>query len=249
MSRRCAFCPETAKLSGEHIWSDWMDALYPGGKTFRGFGQLKASWKASELNLKARVVCEPCNNGWMSDIENKHAKPAMKDLILGKLDVPVSQSHAGSIALFAFKTAVILDHMNSTRATHFFSRRARDRFRETLEIPNNVSMWMAGCYEGKGGGCLAFYNHTRFQHFNTFEFYVCNYFIGHFAFQVVSESKPTGLNFTPSLGFEHLAVPFWPRIPEGFVWPPKAALKSRAEFKEFSARWHTVGVSNLTRSR
>ena len=64
------------------------------------------------LDLTANVVCKPCNEGWMSDIESKYAQPAMEALIIGgKTDFTISKARAKAIALFAFKTAVVIDHM------------------------------------------------------------------------------------------------------------------------------------------
>src|SRR5713101_1714265 len=112
MPKECAFCLETAKLSAEHLWSDWMTALFPGKKRFTSKnekGEIVADWSSEDLNWKARVVCETCNNTWMSNIET-NAKSAMSGLIRGETGV-ISQSCADSIALFAFKTAVIFDHI------------------------------------------------------------------------------------------------------------------------------------------
>src|SRR5882672_4728774 len=107
MPKECAFCPATAKMTAEHVWSDWMNALFPGEKIFRNQTDLENEivWSGSELDWTVKVVCEDCNTGWMSRMEEFHAKPSMSDLIVGKLDIPIPQSRANSIALFAFKTA------------------------------------------------------------------------------------------------------------------------------------------------
>ena len=52
-----------AKLSGEHVWSEWM-ALFPGPKTYLDIMR-RRNWVSSHLNWKAKVVCITCNNGWM----------------------------------------------------------------------------------------------------------------------------------------------------------------------------------------
>lgn len=80
--KRCIFCQEEKKLSKEHLWPNWLNGyvekcpkdkyineIYSGlpknvpelEKTLERSGNL--------LTLKFRVVCEECNNGWMSDIE------------------------------------------------------------------------------------------------------------------------------------------------------------------------------------
>ena len=99
-----------------------MDALFPGGKRFMRKderGNITEQWFSDSLDWKAKVVCKQCNEGRMSDIENLHAKPAMADIILGKLDLAISQQRARSIAMFAFKSAVVLDHVSRGREPFF----------------------------------------------------------------------------------------------------------------------------------
>jgi hypothetical protein len=111
---KCAFCPSPAVAhGGEHAWSDWMNKLITGKlfrfASFTETGEIR-TWRKRKLDAKLPVVCEPCNNGWMSDLENKDAKPAIKDLIVSDKIVKLSPERLKSIARFAFKTAVVADH-------------------------------------------------------------------------------------------------------------------------------------------
>lgn len=128
-----------------------MNDLFPGKKRFttkNEKGEIVAEWSSDELDWKARVVCESCNNTWMSDIESR-AKSAMSNFILGKPG-PISQSCADSIALFAFKTAGIFDHIRRDREP-FFSLSVRHGFRESFAIPVSVRMFIAGFLPGGKG--------------------------------------------------------------------------------------------------
>jgi hypothetical protein len=250
MPRECAFCPATANLSGEHIWSDWMNALFPGEKQFRNINErmeVAQTWSSSQLDWKAKVVCEPCNNGWMSNIESQHAQPAMTDLIAGKLDIPIPQSQANSIARFAFKTAVIVEHLKRDQPVRFFPRQVRHRFRETLEIPHNVRMWFAGFLPRGKGRCVTLYYNV--PDFNNLELYVCNYVVGRLVFQVVAEKRQSFLTLFPIPGWEQVAVPFWPCISPDFVWPSKTVLKTVGEFRAFAERWSRLDIFNITGGR
>jgi len=40
------------------------------------------------MDWKVRVVCEKCNNTWMSDIEHNHAKPVLTPLVTGQMNIP-----------------------------------------------------------------------------------------------------------------------------------------------------------------
>jgi hypothetical protein len=248
--RECAFCSATANLTGEHIWSDWMNALFPGEKAFHSINErmeVTKSWSSGQLDWKAKVVCERCNNTWMSKIESDHAKPALTDLITGKTDIPILQSRANSIALFAFKTAVIVEHLNRSRIVRIFPRQVRHRFREALEIPHNAKMWMAGFLPRGKGRVVTLYHDLPPT--PSFELYVCTYGVGRFVFQVVVEKAPSHLTLLPIPGYERSAIPFWPSVPKGFVWPPETVLETVRDFESFAARWRRLTIVNITQSR
>jgi len=123
-----------------------MSDLFPGRKRFtrkNESGEIVGQWSSDKLDWKARVVCEPCNNTWMSDIENC-AKPVLSKFILGEAQA-TSQPHADAIALFAFKSAVIFDHIRFDHAEPFFSRSVRHGFRNERAIPTTVRMFL-GAY-------------------------------------------------------------------------------------------------------
>ena len=76
--KRCFFCGGKG-LSKEHVWPRWMAKYLP---VQQGFGQFYVRTMSDEraleriqprkalsheiTSLTARVVCEPCNNQWMS---------------------------------------------------------------------------------------------------------------------------------------------------------------------------------------
>ena len=245
----CGFCFEKVqKLSGEHIFSDWMNKIFtepwerrfalPDGRVF--------TYGASDLNWKEKVVCGTCNHGWMSDVERDHAEPALTPLIVGKIGVPITEERAKSLAIFAFKTAAVVDLMPERRkkSPPFFSRRIRSAFRESLTIPPLVWMWM----------CAYIPVHYRADIFTSgyhvdvpiigpMEFYVCTYAIGHFVFQVVSVKSIYTGRFRINAGdtaFNKAAVQFWPDIVPGFVWPRPFALRSVEELEKFHRRWEVI---------
>src|SRR5579871_3463184 len=104
--RSCAFCPKEAKISGEHLWSDWICELFPDIRVkFRKWaaGDIDVNeWVADSIEHRLKVVCKPCNEGWMSTLESKHAKPAMKPLILSDNQVVLDTETLVSIVVFAF---------------------------------------------------------------------------------------------------------------------------------------------------
>ena len=243
MPRECAFCPAPAN-SGEHLWSDWLNELLPGGKRFTMRDENKEitrDWVKPDLDWKAKVVCEPCNNQWMSELENVNAKPSMTDLILGESDVPVNQTRANSIALFAFKTAVVFDHLARGDAP-FFERSARHEFRNSMTIPDNVDMWLTRYAPSGSGFAQTVYHNGKIPPDKTLAMYVCTYSIEHLVIQIVGY-KEHGIHQVASKN-HFQAIPFWPEIQDAFVWPPADVLHTVGEFDSFSARWQQVDVTS-----
>jgi hypothetical protein len=247
--KECAFCLQSAKLSGEHIFSDWMnDALPPArgdGKwtgIFTRSGDASNHWKSAHLNWKTKVVCEKCNNGWMHEIEDNHAIPVMSPLIAGKVGIPINQSAARSIAIFAFKTAVIIDLLRHDGKEPFFSRRLRADFRKHLAIPSMVNMWLCAYAPRKvrRADVFAAYYSAEIPLMDKVQLYVCTYGIGKLAFQILAVKTFSSRFIFKVSGFEELSVPFWPEIEPGFVWPQPFGLRSVEEFTQYHRRWENL---------
>jgi hypothetical protein len=240
--KECAFCPATAKLSAEHLWSDWMRALFKSkGFRFRQRdedGNVVNEWRSPRIDLTAKVVCKPCNEGWMSNLEQRHAKPSMSDLIVGREVANISQSRANSIALFAFKSVIVIDRMR--RDKPFFRRSVRHDFARRLTIPDGIQMWLAGFLPMGSGRLNTHYGDASIPSGGRLKLYACTYGVGHFIFQVVAVRSTRIPSFSPQASFEYSSIPFWPAIPEGISWPPTECLRTRTDFEKFSERWDTI---------
>ncbi len=224
-----------------------MRELFPS-KRFRFIqrnehGEIIRTWNPPDIDLTAKVVCEPCNNGWMSDLESQHARPAMRDLIVGDKGITVSQSRANSIAIFAFKTAVIVDHMSRNHVP-FFRRSIRQKFAKRLEIPPHVRMWFAGFLPIGSGLVQSTYFQGSVDPKLRIPLHICTYAVGHLIFQVVSARFHSHMpSFSPLGGFEYLAIPFWPTIPKRIRWPPQDVLRTQRQFGQFSERWGAITLN------
>lgn len=243
MPRKCAFCPHPAKISGEHLWSQWIGNLFPPATVhFSKVEQdrsVSRQWQMPGLHMTANVVCKPCNETWMSDIEGL-AKIAMSDLILGKIVEEITADQARSISTFAFKTAVITDQM---MAGEFFDISARHTFRESRTIPPSVMMWLLGLHDDRVSGGIRSKNiYFPDKSLPDLALNVCSFFVGHFGFQVVSAKSDT-VNLIEGIRIPSgLAIPFYPHIAPGMSWPRNVLLHSEA-FDDFAARWDRIRYS------
>ena len=204
-------------------------------------GEVLSHWKSSELNLKANVVCKPCNNTWMSDIESQHAEPAMSALILGKRVGAIGARRARSIAIFAFKTAVVANHM-LPEDEEFFDIAQRYAFRESLVIPPKVAMWFFGCAPEISGKFRDYNVKFTDKAETTLTLNVCTFSIGQFGFQVVAAKTDSVPQVESIPTHPGLTVPFHPILGERVSWPRNVVLGGEA-FDNFHARWNSVKLS------
>jgi hypothetical protein len=106
-NRACIFCGGTP-LTVEHVWPEWVARLFDTTSVrITRSGSKPVAYSARTIELKAAVVCEPCNTGWMNRVENA-ARPILTPMIKGQcatLDRP-----AQFVAAFwAVKTAMVFE--------------------------------------------------------------------------------------------------------------------------------------------
>ena len=88
MAGTCAFCGFSGKLTGEHVFGDWLARIgldlepvqFDGGPLNRLGRDLGVD---RPFRRTVRNVCGTCNNGWMSRPEDV-AKRVLTPLILGE---------------------------------------------------------------------------------------------------------------------------------------------------------------------
>jgi hypothetical protein len=124
--RRCIFCGSD-DLSEEHLISDWVFRAFARGRKpgplFRGrISDNHLQLQGADAILSARVVCQPCNNGWMSGID-KAAAEALKPLIQGRSTVTLSSDTQASVAAWIYKCALIFDAFQNADAGRLVTSR------------------------------------------------------------------------------------------------------------------------------
>jgi hypothetical protein len=250
-TKECAFCPVVAKLTGEHVWSDWMNAFLSSRrfvfeKKEISKPQKTLTWEMAGLDLKTNVVCGPCNSGWMSRIDNDEAKPAIGPLLIDLTVRRISIHRQISIAIFGFKTCVVGDYIG-TDGTPVFTREERYAFHETLMIPSGIFMWI-GALRGTNKGIFTTRHlKTEARSENDLGLYVFTFSAGHFVMQLACARWATG---DPNRQFPILQqnpvwdsrmIPFYP--PTGAIqWPPPECLTHNS-LDELTNRWNTFTMT------
>ena len=256
--RSCLFCPSTAKLTGEHLWSEWIGDLL-GDRTYvftrRTHPDDKPDpWTLESLSQTAKLVCGTCNNGWMSNLESKHAKPAMQSMILADSPVTLSPFQMASIAAFAFKSTIIAWHMKQTTSRSPFSLASRRRFAQSLAIPDGFQVWLSALDRPGGRVYGVWQGHTFKTPVGTpngFENYVFTFGVGNLLIQSTTSrwAKHFFRKFSVPLLTQHadadsFAIPIWPNDGRDVVWPPSRHLSNEA-IDTFCCRWKTAALPSV----
>jgi hypothetical protein len=230
-------------MSAEHVLGNWMNQLFAGKGLMRYEDGGGRKWEAvsPEIDWRAKVVCAKCNNGWMSTIENEHAKPVLTPLIEDADAVPLTASIARSLAIFTFKTAVVLDHAHKNLGEPYFGVADRNAFRQHLTIPDNTAMWM-GRFAGhrRKVKTQTVHHAGNLTPTQPLKMYVFTCAIGCLVLQLVHAKVSGIVGFEPLSGFEYTMAPFWPKLYPDLIWPFQSSLTTDSEFDALRDRWRTI---------
>lgn len=111
----CAFCPETADITGEHVWSAWAGKMFgerrytftrkePDGRVL--------TWHKKQLSPKTKVVCRACNGGWMSELENR-VKSIAGDMVYKCSPATLQDTDIATIAAWAYTKAIVAEQQKT----------------------------------------------------------------------------------------------------------------------------------------
>lgn len=146
----CIFCRAQSKLSKEHLWPDWARRTFSEAElkapilhSIHGSdGPPQEIWDASTFSSTLKKVCQPCNNGWMSRLEDE-ARPHAKPLLMGEPRILDTQAQQ-ALALWGYLKCVLLLSIDDTFA------RAMPNFYGTLYalrdqrlLPPHISVFTA----------------------------------------------------------------------------------------------------------
>lgn len=187
MPRKCLFC-ENPVDSAEHVWSDWiLKDLKPAEPIRRQIGRHTDVY-TDDPEVLVRCVCQRCNNGWMSDIENEN-KPQISAMMRDHPVVlePLQQK---SLTRWAILKAMIIEATNRQRP-HFFSEFEKTSLKPpTSALPAASLVWIArfsniGFHAGGTDIWAAIDGIPKAMHGS-----VTNIVVGHLAIQVLTPHVP-----------------------------------------------------------
>jgi hypothetical protein len=174
LPKRCIFCQEGAKLTREDFFPRWFREIYPASpESQKSRLNAQVSWherdaKTGEIvtniapgklarpgdlaDQTLKVVCGPCNNGWMSRLQQE-AKPCLIPYIKGRWVRPGRQARK-IISLWATMFAMVVEFGDEPSAV--VPPVEREVFMRDLKPPLGARVWA-----GRLAGDLPYWFHRR----------------------------------------------------------------------------------------
>jgi hypothetical protein len=140
---RCIFCGGRG-LTKEHVWPKWLrSVLDPSLATSRhfyqttGFGRMRTITHrpGSIESRRLRIVCERCNTGWMSRLQN-NAKSRLLPLVRGQY-ISLTEADHKILAAWSMMFTMVIEFFDLT--TLATPQRERMEF-SRIPVPNDS--WM-----------------------------------------------------------------------------------------------------------
>jgi hypothetical protein len=182
--------------------------------------------------VKARLVCDICNNGWMSRLEETNIpiiSPMMQDT-----SKTLDREKQGSLAAWCIKMAFVNDWTRTGgREKKFYTRDETLAFAKHLTIPAETRIWIGRLMTSHLCRYTQYYKLIRPDDgivFGTFS--VTTLVVGHLVAQIVTdhilaEFGGLGRRSEPTHGpWETRLLRIWPVEKDLITWPPKASFKN-----------------------
>lgn len=147
--RECVFC-ENTNLSKEHIFAQWLlkelnifnnDVLMTHANIA---GMPISNRKHAFSKLVNGLVCETCNNGWMSQLEGDCQNHIINLMNMNELETELAflNEHHETVAKWAFKNVILLNS-----ATNYRHLVPDEHYKELYsgKIPEGVFIDLAFC--------------------------------------------------------------------------------------------------------
>lgn len=248
MGRRCMFCDQDRKLTGDHVPPQWTTVCIPGGDDHIGFTYRKGRSDSPETAVTfrrvnqgkvddfANQVCDECHPALTEAVEPRAAQLALCAWIAGHSATLLSQSHR-RVAAWITRYALVSEYTlhNHVKHRNFPSNIYRKFWKSGFSEPPARSIIWVAHYAGslpKGA------SHRSYRLFQEDEEVgglapdqttggVATFYVGHFAFQYlwVHDDRPIPGPLTDH--WREAVLQLWPPGGSSLTWPPPKALDDR----------------------
>jgi hypothetical protein len=247
-SRKCIFCAR-GNLSKEHFWPAWAAEHLPGGlarkETFEISNASTArtrtvSRPGSLKHKKLRLVCEPCNNEWMSVIEND-AKRVVLPMLLGQ-SLFLEESAQRLLARWIALKVMVVDQSRPHHAV--IGSQERKAFMEQGTMTDHLHIELARCGASPWNLAMARRTANLFPMEKRREDLVggqnvqtTTFGIGQLVVHCIARAADA-VNLVKMIAFSKPLIKLWPLTGSALIWPPKPL--TAGEVHQVAARLDTL---------
>jgi hypothetical protein len=159
----CVFCGSPGPMTREHVFPQWLRALFPGLDKVDFTQQLRTTegdkrraYSGRPFSVAVKDVCRRCNNDWLSQMETD-AKDILTPLMLDHSRT-LTASEEYTVALWATKTILTVQGANIDEQRALGPNSYEWVYKHRAPLPDSL-MWL-GRYRGRGQWPLALHEHA-----------------------------------------------------------------------------------------
>jgi hypothetical protein len=251
----CIFC-DNESGSEEHLWAAWIHRRVKLGPIRAQVGTGPALIH-NDPEQTINTVCHPCNNGWMSRLEEKNI-PSVGDMLENK-PTTIDPGRQRLLTEWAVKTAIVWDSIKERQGDEkFYTRGECVNMRLTRQIPERTRIWIGALTEPHLGGFTTDFTilgGDRKTRIGTGA--ASTIVVGHFAFQAVTTRIHAEYaaydipELSPKPGdWANMLIEAYPKKRKKLKWPPKVVFTNGGPLgiAYLMDRWHDgQKVSKITK--
>jgi len=229
-ARGCVFCGAKPN-SGEHVWPNWLRNIMPDrGKVryHRSVQDLRTGlsaendWPGRDYDLTVNCVCNACNTGWMSRLEDK-AKPLLQSMAVGN-GRDLYATGQRTVAAWTVLKAMMFNGKDRDDPIPAIHHRDLYASRDDPRPPRDTQVWV-GAHSLKGVDVQKHFALTADRGgVAETNAYGTTFTVGHLVLQVFGHEVREGTkrNLTGTLAKTLTQV--WPVSADKVVWPPELVM-------------------------
>ena len=218
----CIFCGTVPQTLTHIFRKAWLEHLFPSDQPFvhhhvrDGDNAFDRWWTTQDFRLSPRAACQPCNGGWMSDIDYA-AEALIETCVLGNA-ATFDPDACRVIARWGTLVAILFDQ---TQENPVVSKQVSEIFRDDPDPFDGSFMWLAATpatdYEVNGWP-RAWKMKSSTGESNG---YLCTFRVKHLVAQVYlpPDLEAERVEFVREGNPQVVAI--WPSVSEA-AWPPEA---------------------------
>ena len=124
----------------------------------------KSEIRLQSLKILIKCVCKDCNSGWMSNIQDVHAKPVITRLLEEKTHT-LDRQDCTSLTIWSVMTSMVLDIRNEPHERRFTEEEhclfwnkhrilSNNYIQENIYVPKDFQVWIARWKNSPGPSVL-----------------------------------------------------------------------------------------------